>query len=122
MPTPAHQPTNLSRKLVAALVGYGLKYEVVAKHPEIACGLTTLRKYYRDELDEGNAKALGLIGEALFDEAVIKRTASVLIFLGKTRLGLKEATEVQVTDPEGKTPVFKVIIPGLGKGNGRDES
>lgn len=121
MPTPAHKPTELSRKLVAALVGYGLKHEVVAAHPDVKCGITTLHKYYREELDEGNAKALGLIGEALFDEAVKKRTPSVLIFLGKTRLGLKEATEVTVTDPEGKTPVFKVIIPGLGVGNGRDD-
>ena len=113
MPTPKHKPTELSRKLVAALVGYGLKHEVVAKHPDIACGITTLHKYYRDELDAGNAKALGLIGESLFYEAVTKRNPACLIFLAKTRLGFREVQEVRIGDTDGKPVKFIVEIPGI---------
>ena len=114
MPTPKHKPTELSRKLVAALVGYGLKHEVVAKHPDVACGITTLHKYYRDELDAGNAKAMGLIGEALFDEAVTKRNPACLIFLAKTRLGLQEVTRVENTGADGKPIDMKITYRMVG--------
>ena len=102
MPTPKHKPTDLSRKLVAALVGYGLKHEVVAKHPDIACGITTLHKYYRLELDAGNAKAMGLIGGALFDEDVTKRNPACLIFRAKTGRGVQAVPGVGNHGADGK--------------------
>lgn len=98
--------------------GYGIKQEVIAVVMGIV--VATLHKYYRKELDEGDGKAQAKIGQALYDKAM-GGDRTCLIFLAKVRLGFKEVSEVQVTDPEGKTPVFKVIIPGLGKGNGRDD-
>ena len=98
---PAHKPTELARLLVAALVGYGLKYETVAAHPDIKCSVRTLHKHYRVELDEGNAKAMGLIGEAIFEEGVLKRNTAILIFLAKTRLGLQEVTRQETTGLDG---------------------
>ncbi len=120
MPTPAHKPTGQTRGQVEAMSGYGLKQEVIGI--VIGISVPTLHKYYRAELDRGDGVAQAKIGKALFDKAV-KGDRTCLIFLAKVRLGFKEASEVIVTDPEGKTPVFKVIIPGLntGKGNGRDD-
>jgi len=101
MPKPRYKPTDRARSMVKTLAGYGIKQTEIAAHPDVACGMTTLHKYYRDELDAGDAAAQGLIGEALFDEAVNKRNIPSLIFLGKTRLGLKEVQQVQQTGADG---------------------
>ncbi len=96
----AHKPTELSRKIVKALAGYGLKYADIAQHPDVAVSLPTLHKYYRAELDEGNSAALGLIGEWLFAKARGGDTAS-LIFLAKCRLGFKEVSRIENTGADG---------------------
>ncbi len=120
MPTPAYKPTETGRRPVEAMAGYGLRQEVIAT--VIGCSVSTLHRHYREALDSGDGTAQAKIGKALYDMA-IAGDRTCLIFLAKVRLGFREASEVVVTDPEGKTPVFKVIIPGLGrgKGNGRDQ-
>ncbi len=120
MPTPAHKPTDTGRRQVEAMSGYGLRQEVIAT--VMGCSISTLHRHYREQLDEGDGRAQAKIGQALYDMA-IAGDRTCLIFLAKCRLGFREASEIVVTDPDGKTPVFKVIIPGLdtGKGNGRDD-
>ena len=101
MPTPRHKPTELGRKIVQALSGYGLKHQDIASHPDVSVSLPTLSKYYRAELKVGNSQALGKIGESLFNKAIGGDTAS-LIFLAKCRLGFKEVTRVENTGEDGK--------------------
>ncbi len=51
---------------------------------------------------------------------MLRPNITMQIWLGKQWLDQKDQAEHMHTGPEGKTPVFKVIIPGLGRGNGRD--
>ncbi len=73
--------------------GYGLKQAVIAD--VMKCSIKTLHKYYRTELDEGDGKAQAKIGQSLFNKAMSGDTAS-LIFLAKTRLGLREVNRLEV--------------------------
>lgn len=100
MPTPQHKPTRVSRAVVKALSGFGLKQEDIARHPEVGVGLTTLHKHYREELDTGNSAALEKIGEGLFQKAMNGDTTA-LIFLAKCRLGFKEISRVEQTGADG---------------------
>ncbi len=97
---PAHKPTKVSRAIVKALSGFGLKYEHIARHPEVGVGLTTLHKHYREDLDTGNSAALGKIGEGLFQKAMGGDTTA-LIFLAKCRLGFKEVSRIENTGADG---------------------
>ena len=99
--------------------GYGLRQEVIATVMSIS--VSTLIRHYRGDLDNGDGVAQAKIGQALFDMAMAgDRTC--LIFLAKVRLGFREASELVIADPDGNRPVFEVIIPGIGAGNGRDQN
>ncbi len=50
----------------------------------------------------------------------LRGNAALLIWLGKQWLGQEDKQTHQLQIPSGETPMFEVIIPGLGKGNGRD--
>src|SRR5262245_8662100 len=60
----AHAPTQDQRKLVQSLSAYGVKEPDIAR--EIGINETTLRKYYRDELDLGHVRANAKVAETLF--------------------------------------------------------
>ncbi len=100
MPTPQHKPTKVSRAIVKALSGFGLKQEDICKHPEVGVGMTALHKHYREELDTGNSAALEKIGEGLFQKAM-KGDTTALIFLAKCRLGFKEVSRIENTGADG---------------------
>ncbi len=106
MPRIAHKPTDKNRGIVEAMSSYGITQEVIAKRIDI--GVTSLNKYYREELDRGDGMAQAKIGEALYEKAVISKDTACLIFLAKTRLGLKEVSRVEATGPDGKPTAMKV--------------
>ena len=115
MPRIAHKPTDEGRRQVEAMAGYGVRQEVIAK--VMVCGIKTLHKYYRRELDSGDGRAQAKIGQALYDKAVNDKDTASLIFLAKTRLKLREVTEVRVGDTDGKPIRFVVAIPGITDGS-----
>ena len=84
MATPAHKPTEESRKSVKAMSAYGIPHDDIS----IAVGITgkTLRKYYRDELRGGAIRANAAVAGALFKEA-IGGNVTVQIFWTKARMG-----------------------------------
>lgn len=106
---PPHVPDPASRQIVQALAGYGIRQNDIAKRFQIA--ERTLQKHYVLELAVGDALAKGRLGEALYQMAVgaparydeagnqiqAERlpNSTLLIFLGKTRLGLKEHTVIE---------------------------
>ncbi len=106
MPRIAHKPTDKNRGIVEAMSSYGITQEVIAKRIDI--GLTSLNKYYRFELDTGDGMAQSKIGEALYEKAVISKDTACLIFLAKTRIGLREVSRVESVGPNGEPIAMSV--------------
>ncbi len=60
----------------------------------------TLRKYYRDELNVGKAKANGQIAKTLFSKAVAGDTTS-LIWWTKAQMRWSETVKQEMTGADG---------------------
>lgn len=109
MPRAQHSPTNESRQLVQLHCTIGTPQAVVADI--LGIDAKTLRKHYREELDQSTAKANATIGGALFNKARGGDTAA-MIFWMKTRAGWREKTDVNHTSDDGSmTP--KLDLSGL---------
>jgi hypothetical protein len=80
-----HVPTEVSRRQVEALAGFGLPQDDIAR--VIAIDPTTLRLRYRAELDAGSAKATARVAENLFRIATGsgREAVTAAIFWLKTR-------------------------------------
>ena len=78
----AHEPTEKTLKQVETLAGYGLPMEQIGH--VIGVSVSTLKKYYREPLDKGVAKANALVAESLFKQATSGDTTA-LIFWAKTK-------------------------------------
>ena len=104
IPQKAHKPTNDSRKTVESTSGLGLPHEQIA----LLVGIDdkTLRKYYREELDLGKAKANGQIAKTLYSKAVGGDTTS-LIWWTKTQMKWAETQKHELTGAEGGDLVIK---------------
>ena len=104
IPQQAHKPTNESRKTVESTSGLGLPHEQIA----LLVGIDdkTLRKYYREELDLGKAKANGQIAKTLYSKAVGGDTTS-LIWWTKTQMKWAETQKHELTGAEGGDLVIK---------------
>ena len=90
----AHKPTPETRRLVETSSGIGLPHEQIATLLEIDD--KTLRKWYRDELDKGKAKAHLKIAQTLFNKATGGDTTS-LIWWTKTQMRWAETVKQEVT-------------------------
>jgi len=92
MARPTHQPLPALRRQVEAMAGYGV--------PEIDIGRVigidpkTLRKHYRDELDQGQVKANAKVAENLYRKATGegREAVTAAIFWLKTRARWKETS------------------------------
>jgi hypothetical protein len=87
MTLPAHAPTPATRELVARSSGLGLPHESIAHLVGNGISDITLRKHYRQELDEGKARANLAIGGKLFAKAMEgDGDTACLIWWSKTQL------------------------------------
>ena len=104
IPQEAHVPNDKTRKLVENTSGLGLPHEQIG----ILVGIDdkTLRKYYRNELDSGKAKANGQIAKTLYSKAVGGDTTS-LIWWTKTQMKWAETQKHELTGAEGGDLVIK---------------
>jgi hypothetical protein len=80
---PPIQPTPAQRQLVKQLAGWGLRQDHIASTVKV--DPKTLRKYYREELDEGLIHAKSSVLSSLFDMATSRRNSAATIFWAKTR-------------------------------------
>lgn len=106
MARPEHEPTAATRQLVQLHATVGTQQSVIADI--IGIDDKTLRKHYREELDQAKAKANATIGGALFNKAKNGDTAA-MIFWMKTQAGWRETTLVG-NDPENPLPAQQVTI------------
>lgn len=105
------KPTEEQRRSVRTMSGYGVNQDDIAM--VLAIDPKTLRKYFRQELDEGLATGNVKIGQSLFEMGVgrpaqydeegrmlreeLKPDKSAAIFLGKARLGLRDTQRIEHT-------------------------
>ena len=87
---PKFELNEENRQQVELAVGFGLNQDQIAKL--MNCDVTTLRKYFRHELDAGKEKLVMSIGSQLYKKAMKGDTISA-IFLAKTKAGFRETVE-----------------------------
>ena len=107
---PAHEPTDENRKQVETLAGFGVPQIDIAR--TIGINQDTLRKYYRDELDNGETKANAAVAQSLYKKALGDNASSVTaaIFWLKTRAGWKETTTTELVGKDGGPIRAKIEI------------
>jgi hypothetical protein len=91
-----HEPTAESRQQARSLAAVGLPHEDIAVI--IGCSEKTLRKHYRDELDEGAADANAAIVGFLM-AAIKKGNVAAMIFFEKAQGGKRETIREEVFGP-----------------------
>lgn len=92
---PPHQRDERTARQVEAMAGYGIPVLQIARL--VGMSETTLRKYYREEVELGAAKANAKVIESLFRKATGEGQGAVTaaIFWAKTRCGWRERDEHQ---------------------------
>ena len=95
---PPHKPTDQSRNMVLEAVGMGMEQTMISKLLDIAP--KTLRKFYRDELDTGVARANMTVAKSLYGRAISGKDTIASIFMLKARAGGKEAASQEAALPQ----------------------
>ena len=115
-----HKPTDATRQLVSLHATIGTRQEVIA---DIIGGIDvkTLRKYYREELDQAKAKANATIGGALFNKAKNGDTAAQIFWM-KTQAGWREKQDIDLTSSDGSMTAkpTTIIFNGVGVDDAED--
>lgn len=99
---PNHEPTAENRQRVESYSAVGIPQDDIARvlgiHP------MTLRKYYRDELDNAATKANAAVGGKLYKKAMDGDTTA-LIWWTKARMRWSEKREAESDAPEPVTAI-----------------
>lgn len=101
---PRKEKNPKAAALVKALSQYGVpEPKICAVYEESGFGsisVPTLRREYRQELENGRAYGDSKLVETAFKIAA-DGNVTMLIFLLKTRLGYRETNQVEMTSPDG---------------------
>lgn len=112
-----HEPTDKTRAEVSALCSFGIPQEEIARY--IGVDSKTLRKYYRDELDNSVTKANAAVGRFLYQNAsgsTLKDGAShadcvrAAMFWAKTRMGWRETQHIDHTTAGEQMQPTRIVI------------
>lgn len=95
-------PTEDQRRTVKALAGVGVPHEAIAGYLDIDA--KTLRKYFRQELDQGSLEANVKVAQTLFSMATVDRNVAAAIFWMKARGGWREKNHLEITGKD-ETPL-----------------
>ena len=111
---PAFEPTDVDKKQVEAMAGYGVPFEQIAVliHGG-GISLDTLRTYFASELIRGKAKANAQIGKGMFQKAIGGDTTA-MIWWSKTQMRWAETQKHELTGADGAplefTKIERVIV------------
>lgn len=99
---PAFEPTDDQRKMVEAMSSVGIIQTQIAQ--VLGISDVTLRKHFREELDNAEIKANAKVAANLFRQATKDdpRSITAAIFWTKTRLGWKDTTKLEHTGENGQ--------------------
>lgn len=126
--TSPHEPTDKTRAEVSALYSFGIPQEDIARY--IGVDAKTLRKYYRDELDNSVTKANAAVGRFLYQNATgntLKDGAShsdcvrAAMFWAKTRMGWSETQKLEHSSPDGSMTPSRIVIEAAQADDQRDD-
>ena len=109
-----HKPTDAQRQLVQLHSTIGTPQDTIANI--LGIDAKTLRKHYRDELDQAMARANAAVGGALFNKAKAGDTTA-MIFWMKTRAGWREKQEIDHTSSDGSLTPSTIILRAAGNDN-----
>ncbi len=101
-------PTDVERKQVEAMAGYGLYQDQIAVLIRDGISKDTLYKYFQHELARGKAKANAKIGQTLYQKAVDGDTTA-LIWWTKTQMKWRETTQHEHSGIDGQPVEFRKI-------------
>ena len=105
----AHEPTKSKREAVKLHATVGTPQEVIADI--LSIDPKTLRKHYREELDQSTAKANANMGGTLYNKGM-GGDVTAMIFWMKTRAGWREKQEIDHRSSDGSmTP--KDVSPAI---------
>jgi len=88
------RPTDDQRRQVLTMTGFGIQQDEIANTLEI--DRKTLAKHFRRELDTGMTQANVRVAQALYQNAVQHNNVAAQIWWTKTRMGWKEAQDVNI--------------------------
>jgi hypothetical protein len=94
--------TDVMRRTVRAMAGYGIKHSDICK--VIGCHKEALYKYFREELDKAIVEANAQVAQSLFLRATKgegKDAVTAQIFWLKCNAGWKETSRIEVTGKDG---------------------
>jgi hypothetical protein len=97
---PAFDPTDVERKQVEALSGYGLPIEQIAVLVRNGIHVDTLRTHFANELVSGKSKANAKVGKTLFQKVMAGDTTAA-IWWSKTQMRWKEVQAHEITGKDG---------------------
>lgn len=97
---PAFEPTDVDRKQVEAMAGYGVPFEQIAALIRGGISIDTLRSHFSFELISGKAKANAQVGKGVFQKAMSGDTTA-MIWWTKTQMRWKEVQQHEITGPGG---------------------
>jgi len=92
---PEFEPTDVERKQVEALSGYGLPIDQIAVLVRDGIHVDTLRAHFSNELISGKAKANGQVGKTLFQKAMGGDTTA-MIWWSKTQMRWAETQKIEL--------------------------
>ena len=101
---PKHKPTDEHRHQVKVMAAFGIQQSEIATL--IECDAKTLRKHYRRELDTAATEANLRVATSLFNLATKEKNVAACIWWTKSRMGWREATDLNV----GGTGSMSVVV------------
>jgi len=101
MVMPTHTPSEDQRHIVEVLVAGGTPKTTIAKALDI--GMNTLRRHYKDELENGLELANAKVVRRLF-RLIEQGSTPATIFWLKTRAGWKEGQTLEIEQKQEQPP------------------
>ena len=101
MVMPTHTPSEDQRHIVEVLVAGGTPKTTIAKALDI--GMNTLRRHYKDELENGLELANAKVVRRLF-RLIEQGSTPATIFWLKTRAGWKEGQTLEIEQKQELPP------------------
>ena len=113
---PKHNPTDITKAEVSALVSFGITQEDIALHLNIDRG--TLMDYYRRELDTAVTRANAKVANRLYNKAVNQDDLQAQIFWLKTRGRWRTADkDIEIADNASTLAKIQSLVADLNKTN-----
>ena len=111
----AFDASDEQRRTVRAMAGFGVPQEDIATFLHI--DPKTLRKHFRDELDQGVTEANAKVAQSLFNMATKQNNVAAAIFWLKARAGWSERQRIEFSaaqDPNqmSDAELMRVIMRG----------